>query len=259
MRQRTLPKRTLATRMQQSRCAPHVRSRFATRMHQGRCDPRVRSRLATRMQQGRCAPCVRSRFATRMQQGRCAPRVRSRSAARMRAGVAAPLAYARAPRHGCEPEPLQPSRTLATRMLPKNARMPRRQSRCAPAYVGDADASEECTHAAPAESIRSGVRRRRGCFRRMHACRAGRVDALQRTSATRMLPKNARMPRSRVASCKLSFDAAEPRALDGPSLARRRAPSPLIPSPIYGIIYEFSDFWAQFWTIFKSTRPPSKS
>ena len=236
MRQRTLPKRTLATRMQQSRCAPHVRSRFATRMHQGRCDPRVRSRLATRMQQGRCAPCVRSRFATRMQQGRCAPRVRSRSAARMRAGVAAPLAYARAPRHGCEPEPLQPSRTLATRMLPKNARMPRRQSRCAPAYVGDADASEECTHAAPAESMRSSVRRRRGCF-----------------------PKNARMPRSRVPSCKLHFDAAEPRALDGPSLARRRAPSPLIPSPIYGIIYEFSDFWAQFWTIFKSTRPPSKS
>ena len=166
---------------------------------------------------------------------------------------------------------LCPSRTLALRGTDAS------RSRCAPrvrsrsaarmragaaatlAYARDADAPEECTHAAPAESMRSSVRRRRGCFRRMHACRACRVDALQRTSATRMLPKNAGMRRSRVLSCKLRFDAAEPRALDCPSLARRRTPSPLIPSPIYGIIYEFSDFWAQFWTIFKSTRPPSKS
>ncbi len=125
---------------------------------------------------------------------------------------------------------------VATCMLPKNACVPRRQSRCAPAYVGDADASEECTHAAPAESMRSSVRRRRGCFRRMHACRA--AESLRAS---------------------FSFDAAEPRALDAQSAARRRAPSPLIPSPIYGIIYEFSDFWAQFWTIFKSTRPPIKS
>jgi hypothetical protein len=101
--------------------------------------------------------------------------------------------------------------------------------------LGDADASEECMHAAQQESLRSSVR-----------------------SATRMLPKNARRA-AEFFRAKLRFDAAEPRALDGPSLARRRAPSPLIPSPIYGIICEFSDFWAQFWTIFKSTRPPSKS
>jgi hypothetical protein len=99
------------------------------------------------------------------------------------------------------------------------------QSRCALAYVGDADAfrrvhacraarvaapsrtsatrmlSEECMHAAQQESLRPRVRRRRGCF-----------------------PKSACMPRSRVPSCNLRFDAGEPRALDGPSLARRRAP-----------------------------------
>ena len=139
-------------------------------------------------QQSRCALAYARRLATRMQQSRCALAYARRLATRM-----------------------PPSRTARRGCFPKNARMRRLQSRCAPAYVGDADASEEC------------------------------------------------MPRSRVLSCKLRFDAAEPRALDGPSLARRRAPSPLIPSPIYGIIYEFSDFWAQFWTIFKSTRPPSKS
>jgi hypothetical protein len=166
--------------------------------------------------------------------------------------VAAPLAYARDSRHGC-------SRVAAPLAYARDSRHGCSRVVVPLAYARDADASEECTHAAPAESMRSSVRRRRGCFRRMHACRACRVDALQRTSATRMLPKNAGMRRSRVLSCKLRFDAAEPRALDCPSLARRRTPSPLIPSPIYGIIYEFSDFWAQFWTIFKSTRPPSKS
>ncbi len=67
------------------------------------------------------------------------------------------------------------------------------------------------------------------------------------------------MLHSRVSSCNLRFDAEEPRALDGPSVARRRAPSPLIPSPIYGINVDLLPFLAQFWTIFKSTRPPSKS
>ena len=111
----------------------------------------------------------------------------------------------------------------------------------------------------PCGSARSrSVRSRRGCCPKNAGMPRSRVAAPSRTLATRM-PSEECVPRSRVLSCKLRFDAAEPRALDGPSLARRRTPSPLIPSPIYGIIYEFSDFWAQFWTIFKSTRPPSKS
>ena len=69
------------------------------------------------------------------------------------------------------------------------------------AYARDADAFRRMHACRAAESLRPRVRRRRGCF-----------------------PKSACMPRSRVPSCNLRFDAGEPRALDGPSLARRRAP-----------------------------------
>ena len=110
-----------------------------------------------------------------------------------------------------------------------------------------------------AEPMCPRVRSDADALRRVHACRAAGVAALKRTSATRMLSEECTPAQQASFRAKLRFDAAEPRALDGPSLARRRAPSPPIPSPIYGIICEFSDFWAQFWTIFKSTRPPSKS
>ena len=103
-----------------------------------------------------------------------------------------------------------------------------------PSVRRDADAAETLRpsvrrDADAAETLRPSVRRDTDASESMR---------LSRTSATRMLPKNECM-RSRVASCKLRFDAAEPRALDGPSVRRRRAPSPLIRSPIYGIIYGF--------------------
>ena len=155
------------------------------------------------------------------------PQVAARTA---HAAARAPKAYARDAHAFRRMHACRAAESLRPRVRSRLAtRMPL-------AYGGDADAFRRMHACRAAESMRSGVRRRRGCF-----------------------PKSACMPRSRVASCKLRFDAAEPRALDGPSLDRRRAPSPLIPSPIYGIIHEFSDFWAQFWTIFKSTRPPSKS
>ena len=144
-----------------------------------------------------------------------------------------------------------PKRTLATRMLSEERRHAARQSRCALAHARDSRhgcsrvavpsrtlatrmPSEECRHAAQQSRCALAYARDADALRRMHAAQPSRIVQLR-------------------------FDAAEPRALDGPSLARRRTPSPLIPSAIYGIIYEFSDFWAQFWTIFKSTRPPSKS
>jgi hypothetical protein len=181
------------------------------------------------------------------------------------AGAAAPLraSATRMLSEECMPRSRVAAASRASRLRDSATRM--QQSRCALAYARDVattDASESLrprVRSRLATRDASHVSRRRGCFGRMHACRAAESLRPRVRRRRGCFPKSACMPRSRVLSCKLRFDAGEPRALDRPSLDRRRAPSPLIPSPIYGIIYEFSDFWAQFWTIFKSTRPPSKS
>jgi hypothetical protein len=215
----------------QSRCAAYgALACVATRMQQSRC---ALAYVATRMQQSRCALAY---VATRMQQSRCALAC---VATRMQQNARR------------EPESLRGVRRSSVRR-DTDAAEPMR-----PRVRRDADAFRRM-HAA--ESLRPRVRRRRGCF-----------------------PKSAGMPRSR-SRCALAYvgdadafrrvhacRAAEFRRATFVSMPESRArsmvrawlgaahPSPLIPSPIYGIIYEFSDFWAQFWTIFKSTRPPSKS
>jgi hypothetical protein len=193
MRQRTLPKRTLATRTLSEECR-HAAQQESLRPSRTLGDSRhgcSRSRcaaygalacVATRMQQSRCALAY---GATRMRQNaRREPeplRGVRRSSVRRDADAAEPLrpsvrrdADAFRRMHAAGVAALK--RTSATRML-----------------------SEECMHAAQQESLRSSVRRRRGCFpktactprsrsrcaqayvgdadafRRVHACRAADV------------------------------------------------------------------------------------